>query len=228
MEPPPSVVVYFDGAWEPPGVQGSEFWSYGFVVQGAGLEHRYGHATIVPRMANLLSAVIGPIDDPNLPMRTRCVIVADMEGALEALCYLKSEGFRGAVEMRGDSRELSEILQSGEPFDEERVDFHMLELRRRLIREVVSEFAEVRWVWVPREENREADALAHTALRSVTDWKAGVLVAAREHPERDPLGGLLTELVTGIMPGKVYRPGIENRRCECRTCAAEGGAAPPE
>ena len=51
---------------------------------------------------NLLGRFVDMSDEPDFPVKIHCVLVADLEGASEALFHLKNAGFRGSVEMKGD------------------------------------------------------------------------------------------------------------------------------
>ncbi len=221
-----SVVVCFDGAWEPGGTQGSEYWAYGYVVSGSGLNFEFKHASILPPLANLMVSFIGSDGEPGFPIHAHCVLVADLEGAAEALLDLKKRGYRGDVIMRGDSIELIEAISAGRPFSSTRVDSALLEQRRAILSSAIGIFSSVRWEWIPRDENTAADALAKEALHAIIEWKKNVLTAVRTHPDRNPAAAILAEFMTGILPGRVYESGLESRVCECGSCVAERDAGP--
>jgi ribonuclease HI len=143
------VVVHFDGACQPP--RGGGVAAYGFTVHGASIEHE-GSGLAAP---------------PGSPMATNNV--AEYMAAIRALEYLSARGYRGPVEMLGDSQLVIRHL-SGEY---ELRAAHLRPLLERL-RLLVQGFADVQFRWIPRSENVRADALSKRGLD------------ARWGPGRDP------------------------------------------
>jgi len=134
-----SVVVHFDGACQPP--RGGGLAGYGFTVDGGGFLHEdHGLAT--------------------RPYSERATNnVAEYVGAIRALEWLAEQGYRGEVELRGDSQLV--IRQSR---GEYAVRAEHLRAYAERLRQLAAGFARVTYVWVPREQNVRADALSKLAL----------------------------------------------------------------
>jgi ribonuclease HI len=101
--------------------------------------------------------------------------VAEWHALLQALRFLAECGWRGKLQIYGDSRLVLNQLNG-------RWKCHKEELRR--CRDAcLALLAGVRWraSWVPREENAEADALARTR-------RCPSLAEARPQPESRPRG----------------------------------------
>jgi ribonuclease HI len=133
------VRVTFDGACDPP--EGGGIATYGFTVEGEGLDHEEFGLAVPPHSERATNNV------------------AEYVGAVRALEYLVSRGFRGVVVVVGDSQLVIRQM-SGEyevraehlrPYHE-----HLGALAERI--------GDVRFEWVPREENRRADELTKLAL----------------------------------------------------------------
>jgi ribonuclease HI len=133
------VQVHFDGACEPP--RGGGVAAYGFTIEGMGLDH-HGHGLAVP---------------PLHPHATNNV--AEYVGAIRALEWLDEQGYRGPVVVSGDSQLV--IRQMNGEY-RVRAD-HLRPYHERLAR-LVERFVGVEFVWVPREENREADRLSKLGI----------------------------------------------------------------
>jgi ribonuclease HI len=143
---PERVVVHFDGACQPP--RGGGVAAYGFTVHGASIDHEdFGLAA-----------------PPGSPMATNNV--AEYTAAIRALEYLRARGYRGPVEMLGDSQL---VLRQFSGEYEVRAT-HLLPLRERL-RVLVGAFAVVRFRWIPRSENQRADELSKQGLQA--PWGRG-------------------------------------------------------
>lgn len=134
-----TVEVHFDGACQPP--RGGGVATYGFTIRGAGFAFEESGLAVPPWSAHATNNV------------------AEYTAVVRALEWLRGQRFRGTVVARGDSqlvvrqmtgeyRVLSEHLKAYHD--------HLQELRRQ--------FAEVRFEWIPREENRRADELSKEAL----------------------------------------------------------------
>jgi len=115
--------------------------AYGFTIEGGGLD-REESGLAVPR------------HDP-----TATNNVAEYIGAIRALEYLARCGYSGPVEVRGDSQLV--IRQATGAYTVRAP--HLKPLYDRLM-ELTRGFEEVRFRWVPREENRRADALSKQGL----------------------------------------------------------------
>lgn len=134
-----TVVAHFDGACQKLGRE--MIASYGFTVEGIG----------VPIEGCGLAVA------PGAPHATNNV--AEYAGAICALERLREEGFHGHVVLRGDSQ-----LVIRQMTGEYRVESERLKAYHERLRQLVREFAVVRFEWVPREENVRADALSKAAL----------------------------------------------------------------
>jgi ribonuclease HI len=137
----PVVSVHFDGACQPPrgGVA-----TYGFVVEGEGLAYEES----------------GPAVAPGSPRATNNI--AEYVGAIRALEWLRGRSFRGTVILCGDSQLVIRQMQG-----EYAVRAEHLQQYHTHLETLVRDFAEVRFVWVPREENRRADELSKGALEEI-------------------------------------------------------------
>ncbi len=133
------VTVHFDGA----SVAGRAAW--GFTVDGAGLDHE-ACGRVLPRG--------GP---PGSPDSTNNV--AEYTAAVRALEYLRERGYRGPVEMLGDSQLV--VRQFRGEYTVRAA--HLLPLFERL-QDLARGFERVSFEWVPRELNRRADSLSKEGL----------------------------------------------------------------
>ncbi len=115
--------------------------AYGFTVEGGGHE-REECGLAVPR------------HDPSATNN-----VAEYIGAIRALEFLARSGYAGPVEVRGDSQLV--IRQATGAYTVRAP--HLKPLYDRLM-ELTRSFEAVRFRWVPREENRRADALSKQGL----------------------------------------------------------------
>lgn len=133
------VVVHFDGACQPP--KGGGVATFGFTVSGEGYE---GEA------CGLAVAPWSPRATNN---------VAEYVAAIRALEWLKDRSYRGPVLLLGDSQLV--IRQMNGEY-EVRAE-HLRQYQQHLAR-LADEFVQVRFSWIPREENARADALSKVAL----------------------------------------------------------------
>lgn len=134
-----TVEVHFDGACQPP--RGGGVATYGFTVHGGGFAYEESGLAVTPWSPHATNNV------------------AEYTGALRALEWLRARDFRGAVVARGDSQLVLRQMNGGYRVRSDHLKAyhdHLQELRRS--------FAEVRFEWVPREENRRADELSKEAL----------------------------------------------------------------
>jgi ribonuclease HI len=139
MEAEP-LVVHFDGACQP--ARGGGTATFGFVISGSGLAHRE-------------SGLAVPREDPNATNN-----IAEYVGAIRALEWLESRGYRGPVELLGDSQLVIRQMRG-----EYRVRAERLQPFHSRLTNLAKQFSSVRFRWVPREQNAEADALSKEALR---------------------------------------------------------------
>jgi ribonuclease HI len=138
----PLVRVHFDGACEPP--SGGGIATYGFVAEGEGMEHEE----------------FGPAVRPGVGHATNNV--AEYVAATRALEYLASRGYTGRVQVLGDSQLVIRQMQGEYAVRADHLkDYHehLTALARR--------FAQVEFLWVPREQNERADTLSKRAISEV-------------------------------------------------------------
>ncbi len=133
------VEVHFDGACEPPKGGGVATW--GYVVRGAGLYHEDSGLAVRPYSSHATNNV------------------AEYVAAIRALEWLGAQGFEGEVLATGDSQLVVRQMRGEYEVRAEHLKAyhsHLTALTRR--------FRHVEFRWVPREENRVADALSKEAL----------------------------------------------------------------
>lgn len=138
MEPLP-VQVHFDGASVD--APGGRVAGYGFVVEGETLDHEESGLAVPPGSERATNNV------------------AEYVGAIRALEYLIGRGYHGAVVVVGDSQLVVRQMTGEYEVKAEHLrpyHDHLASLSGRL--------GEVRFVWVPREENTRADALSQRAI----------------------------------------------------------------
>ena len=134
----PIVRVHFDGSAE--GGRGGGIATYGFVIEGEGFDHEESGLAVRPGSEHATNNV------------------AEYAGAIHALDYLAGRGYRGHVLLMGDSQLVVRQITGDYEVRAEHLrqyHSHLLALTKR--------FAEVRTLWVPREENVRADALTKEA-----------------------------------------------------------------
>lgn len=146
------VRIFFDGACQTIGA--GRVATFGFVAEGAGL-YREDCGLAVP---------------PHSEQATNNV--AEYVAAIRALEWLAEEGYRGPVEVIGDSQLVIRQMR-----EEYRVRSARLTEYHRWLHRLAERHALVRFTWVPREENRRADELSKLALerfrRGGTDGSTG-------------------------------------------------------
>ncbi len=162
----PPAVVEFDGACEH--TRRGSVAGYGFTVSGLGIGHE-GHGLAVP---------------PFHPRATNNV--AEYVGAICALEWLARQGYRGEVTVRGDSQ-----LVIRQMTGEYRVRKEHLKAYQERLMQLAALFRRVEFQWVPREQNRRADALSKQALREASfpttkKSRGGAGVPAEEDGEDEP------------------------------------------
>jgi ribonuclease HI len=145
------VQIHFDGACEP--ARGGGLATFGYTIEGGGFDLEEGGLAVRPYSERATNNV------------------AEYAGAIQALERLHGLGYAGAVEVRGDSQ-----LVIRQMLGEYEVKAEHLRPYHDWLAQLARTFASVRWEWVPREQNRRADALSKQAL---TDHAP---VAARHRP----------------------------------------------
>ncbi|MEM2824557.1 MAG: ribonuclease HI [Thermofilaceae archaeon] len=145
------ITVYFDGLCEP--VNPGGIAAYGFVV--------YRDGERIAAGKGIVGAGYKGDDVTNN--------VAEYTALIRALEWLIANGCAGSeLVVKGDSQLVIRQLQGRYAVRSPRI----APLYRRAV-ELLSHFPRRRYVWIPREGNREADALSLEALREYI----------REHPE---------------------------------------------
>jgi ribonuclease HI len=133
------VRVHFDGACDPS--PGGGIATYGFVAEGEAMVYEE-HGLAVP---------------PWSPRATNNV--AEYVAAIRALEWLRGRGYLGSVLVQGDSQLVIRQMNG-----EYAVKAEHLKEYHDFLALLASGFEEVRFEWVPREENTRADALSKQAL----------------------------------------------------------------
>lgn len=137
------VTVHFDGACQPP--KGGGVATYGYTIEGDRF-HEEGRGLAVA---------------PWAPHATNNV--AEYVGAIRALEWLRSKAYRGPVMLLGDSQLVIRQMRG-----EYEVRAEHLRQYHEHLRRLASEFADVQFVWVAREENVRADELSKEALEAAS------------------------------------------------------------
>ena len=134
------VLANFDGSCAPVNPGGVGGW--GFVLHGDSPIAGYGSLPASPEMTNN---------------------VAEYTGALEAVTAYVWHGFTAPLVVRGDSKLVVQQMSGLW-----RVKHgHYVPIYQRL-RDLIDAYeVDVRWVWVPREDNKEADLLSRAAADAV-------------------------------------------------------------
>jgi ribonuclease HI len=148
------VDVHFDGACEGPA--GRRVAAYGYTLEGAGLRHEDAGLAV----------------PPGHPRATNNV--AEYVAAICALEWLTGAGYRGEVVLHGDSQLV--VRQMG---GEYRVRTDHLRPYHERLTQLARQFRTVRFVWVPRSENRRADELS----------KHGIALGGSAGTPRGPVAG---------------------------------------
>src|SRR5580658_9331894 len=133
------VRVHFDGACDP--ARGGGVATYGFTIEGEGLDHEEFGLAVPPGSERATNNV------------------AEYVAAVRALEYLVSREFRGVVLVVGDSQLV--IRQMSGEYE---VKAEHLRPYHDHLQALANRVGEVRFDWVPREENTRADALSKLAL----------------------------------------------------------------
>jgi ribonuclease HI len=183
---PPKVTVYYDGACEPRNPGGVA--AYGFVVYAGGRKIGEGRGLA---MAKPWSSEASNN-------------VAEYSAMINAFKWLIENGYGGAdVVVKGDSQLSIRQMQGVYAVRAPRIIPLHQEAKR-----LAAAFRSVRFQWIPREENREADMLSELALRDY--WREYKAEEAREiRPEEvKPLSGSRFRV-------RGYTVDLEEYTCEC-------------
>jgi len=167
----PVVTVHFDGACQPP--RGGGVATYGFTVEGDSLDHEESGLAATPWSESSTNNV------------------AEYMAAINALLWLRGRSYHGTVVLLGDSQLVVRQMQG-----EYEVRSERLRPYHTLLVQLVGEFVEVRFNWVPREENSRADALSKEALareggtaRRLRPGSAADASGGNDHADEDPSPG---------------------------------------
>ena len=179
------VLVYYDGLCEPRNPKGVA--TYGFVVYRDGAKIGEGKGLAAEPWSDGASNNVG-----------------EYRGLIAALEWLLEHGYQGAeVLVRGDSQLSIRQMQGWYSVSAPRI----IPLHRRA-RELASKFSKVKFEWVPRERNEEADLLSELALRDYwRDYKSGK--AAEIRPEE------IEHISGSTFRVRGYRVDVEKCTCEC-------------
>ncbi|MCI4345777.1 MAG: ribonuclease HI family protein [Thermoplasmata archaeon] len=159
---PEVVKVHFDGACNPP--RGGGIATYGFTIDGDRLRYEERGLAVRPGASHATNNV------------------AEYTGAIRALEWLRSRGFRGAVLIHGDSQLVIRQMNGEYAIRKEHLKAYHEHLRA-----LAQQFAEVTFRWVPREENTRADELTKLALEEARAELVREPSAARpDREERAP------------------------------------------
>ncbi len=137
--PDDPVVVHFDGACEP--ARGGGVATFGYTISGGGWDLEDSGLAVRPYSERATNNV------------------AEYVAAIQALERLHGLGWEGPLEVRGDSQLVIQQMRGEYAVRAP----HLRDYHARLA-QLAATFAEVRWVWIPRERNAEADALSKRAL----------------------------------------------------------------
>jgi ribonuclease HI len=133
------VRVHFDGACEPP--RGGGVATYGFTLEGPEIEHEEFGLAVPPGSERATNNV------------------AEYVGAIRALEFLVSIGYRGPVLVFGDSQLV--IRQMSGEYE---VRAEHLQPYHQHLGALAARIGDVQFQWVPREENTRADELSKRAI----------------------------------------------------------------
>jgi ribonuclease HI len=141
------IIVYFDGGCEPKNPGGVSTWGFAVHRDGEKIHEAWGLAT-----------------KPFTPDATSNM--GEYTAALRAVEYLVEKGLAGEkIEVRGDSQLIVNQVSGNW-----KVKAANLRPLHGAIRKLLPKFTSIRFTWIPREENAEADELAG---RAYLDYKAG-------------------------------------------------------
>jgi ribonuclease HI len=137
--PDDPVLVHFDGACEP--ARGGGVATFGYTLSGGGWDLEDSGLAVRPYSGHATNNV------------------AEYVAAIQALERLHGLGWEGPLEVRGDSQLVIQQMRGEYAVRAP----HLREYHARLA-QLAATFANVRWVWIPREQNSRADALSKLAL----------------------------------------------------------------
>ena len=175
-----ALTIHFDGLCLPKNPGGVA--TYGFVA-------KRGTATIHEE-GGLAAAPYSPDATNN---------VAEYTGVLKALEWALSNGLSvETVHVRGDSELVIKQLKG-----EYKVKSPSIVALFKRVRELITQFPSISFQWVPREKNREADALTNRAYAEFIAQKGGT--KRREDASAKVIRGFSIEIETPAPPAAAYR-----------------------
>jgi ribonuclease HI len=136
---PTPVRVHFDGASN--ATRGGGLATYGYTIEGGGFDLEDSGLAVRPYSEHATNNV------------------AEYAGAIQALERLRGLGYKGPVEVFGDSELVIRQMRG-----EYEVRAEHLKSYHDWLGRLAGEFESVSWNWVPRERNTQADALSKQAI----------------------------------------------------------------
>ena len=217
----PEVIVHYDGAWDPPGE--ADFVGWGFTARGAGIDHKWKSGNAAFRVINRIMPVLGALgfkdESGKVPKLVhRSPMLPELEAAFEALKFLDGESYKGRVRLRGDGRGLIELLSAHKVPRPGTADAEVLTKLIEEVQELSTHFSGVRWEWIPRGQNQEADALARAAMEEVFQHQQLMATAIEKHRDDHPLASLVGDLMLGTLPNRLDRRPLKLDDCRCGIC----------
>lgn len=175
-----ALTIHFDGLCLPKNPGGVA--TYGFVAKrGAKMIHEEG----------------GLAATPYSPEATNNV--AEYTGVLKALEWALTSGMSSeTVHVRGDSELVIRQLKG-----EYKVKSPSIVTLFKRVRELITQFPSISFEWVPREKNREADALTNRAYAEFIAQKGGA--KRREDASAKISRGFSIEIETHAAPAAAFR-----------------------
>ena len=163
--PDDPVIIHFDGACEP--ARGGGVATFGYTIEGGGWDLEDSGLAVRPYSERATNNV------------------AEYVAAIQALERLHGLGWKGPLEVRGDSQLVVQQMRGEYAVRAP----HLREYHARLA-QLAGTFSEVRWVWIPREQNTRADALSKVALAEhALEARRQAPRTAVEVPDEDPPPG---------------------------------------
>ncbi len=151
-----AVIVYFDGACE--SARPGRLATYGFTLTGEGRAYEEWGLAVSPGSSRATNNV------------------AEYVGATRALEWLVGRRYTGPVFLCGDSQLVLRQMRG-----EYSVRADHLKAYHEHLKRLASTFERVEYVWVPREQNRRADALTKLAI---TEASSEAAIRSQGRPER--------------------------------------------
>lgn len=175
-----ALIIHFDGLCLPKNPGGVA--TYGFVAKRG--------TTTIHEEGGLAATPYSPEATNN---------VAEYTGVLKALEWALSNGLSDeTVHVRGDSELVIRQLKG-----EYKVKSPSIVGLFKRVRELITQFSSISFQWVPREKNREADALTNRAYAEFIAQKGGA--KRREDASAKIIRGFSIEIETPAPPAAAFR-----------------------